>query len=124
MNQKWQLETIFRSRERIRTTQRCTDLHNGTKFGGFYHFIPSKLRHFVLTKAQETHSGKNATEATARMIAWSPGITQDGQRFISEYKNCQMNSPSLGKTVSTWPEADVSEQFHMAWGYVKDQAIP
>ena len=33
-----------------------------------------------------------------------------------------MNRPSLGKTVSTWPEADVWEQFHMDWGYVKDQS--
>ena len=26
-----------------------------------------------------------------------------------------------GKTVSTWPEADVSERLHMDWGYVKNQ---
>ena len=32
-----------------------------------------------------------------------------------------MNRPSLGKTVSTWPEADVWERLHMNWGYVKDQ---
>ena len=32
-----------------------------------------------------------------------------------------MNRPSLGKTVSTWPEADVWERFHMDWNYVKDQ---
>ena len=32
-----------------------------------------------------------------------------------------MNRPRLGKTVSTWPEADVWERFHMDWGYVKDQ---
>ena len=32
-----------------------------------------------------------------------------------------MNRSSLGKTVSTWPEADVWKQFHMDWGYVKDQ---
>ena len=32
-----------------------------------------------------------------------------------------MNGPSLGKTVSTWPEADVWERLHMNWGYVKDQ---
>ena len=32
-----------------------------------------------------------------------------------------MNRPSLGKTVSTWPEADVWERFHMDWGSVKDQ---
>ena len=32
-----------------------------------------------------------------------------------------MNRPSLGKTVSTWPEAKVWERLHMDWGYVKDQ---
>ena len=32
-----------------------------------------------------------------------------------------MNRPSLGKTVSTWPNADVWERLHMDWGYVKDQ---
>ena len=32
-----------------------------------------------------------------------------------------MIRPSLGKTVSTWPEADVWERLPMEWGYVKDQ---
>ena len=32
-----------------------------------------------------------------------------------------MNRPSLRKTVSTWPEADVWVRLHMDWGYVKDQ---
>ena len=31
------------------------------------------------------------------------------------------NGPGLGKTVSTWPEAEVWERLHMDWGYVKDQ---
>ena len=65
--------------------------------------------------------GKNATEASLRTIAWWPGITQDVQHFVSKCKNCQMNRSSLGKTVFTWPEADVSERLHMDWGYVKDQ---
>ena len=30
-----------------------------------------------------------------------------------------MNRPSLGKTVSACPEADVWERLHMNWGYVK-----
>ena len=29
--------------------------------------------------------------------------------------------PSLWKTVSTWPEAEVWERLHMEWGYAKDQ---
>ena len=33
-----------------------------------------------------------------------------------------MNMPSLGKTVSTWPGADVWERLHMDWGYVKGQS--
>ena len=57
------------------------------------------------------------------MKAWWPGITQDVQHFVivSKCKNCQMNRPSLAKTVFTWPEADVWERLHMDWGYVKDQ---
>ena len=96
-------------------------LHNGIIFRGVVPFIPPKLRHLVLAKAHETHPGKNATEASVRMIAWWPGITQDVQHFVSKCKNCQLNMPSLGKTVSTWPEADVWERLHMDWGYVKDQ---
>ena len=96
-------------------------LHNGIIFRGVVPFIPPKLRHLVLAKAHETHPGKNATEASVRMIAWWPGITQDVQHFVSKCKNCQFNRPSLGKTVSTWPEAEVWERLHMDWGYVKDQ---
>ena len=96
-------------------------LHNGIIFRGVVPFIPPKLRHLVLEKAHETHPGTNATEASVRMIAWWPGITQDVQHFVSKFKNCQKNRPSLGKTVSTWAEADVWERPHMDWGYVKDQ---
>ena len=32
-----------------------------------------------------------------------------------------MNSPSLGKTISAWPEGDVWERLQMEWGHVKDQ---
>ena len=93
-------------------------LHNGTIFRCVVPFIPPKLRHLVLAKAHETHPGKNATEASVRMIAWWPGITQDVQHFVSKCKNCQLNRPSLGKTVSTWPEADVWERLHMEWAYL------
>ena len=96
-------------------------LHNGIIYRGVVPFIPPKLRHLVLAKAHETHPRKNAIEASVRMIAWWPGITQDVQHFVSECKNCQINRPSLGKTVSTWPEAEVWERLHMDWGYVKDQ---
>ena len=44
------------------------------------------------------------------MIAWWPGFTQDVQHFVSKCKNCQMNKSSLGKTVSTWPEANFWER--------------
>ena len=96
-------------------------LHNGIIFRGVVPFIPPKLRHLVLVKALETHPRQNAIDASVRMIAWWPGITQDVQHCVSKCKNCQMNRPSLGKTVSTWPEADVWERLHMDWGYVKDQ---
>ena len=97
-------------------------LHNGIIFRGVVPFIPPKLRHLVLAKAHDTHPGKNATEASVRMIAWWPGITQDVQQFVSKCRNCQMNRPSLGKTVSTCPEADVWERLHIYWGYVKDHS--
>ena len=64
---------------------------------------------------------KNATEVSVRIIAWWPGTTQDFQHFAIKCKNCQMNRPSLGDAVSTWPETDVWERLHMAWGDVKDQ---
>ena len=95
--------------------------HNGIIFRGVVPFIPPKLRNLVLTKAHGTHPGKNATEASVRMIAQWPGIARDVQHFVSKCKNCQMNRPSLRKTVSTWSEADVWERLHMDWGYVKDQ---
>ena len=95
-------------------------LHNGIIFRGVVPFIPPKLRHLVLATEHETHPGKNATEATVRMIAWWLGITPEVQHFVSICKNCQINRPSLGKTVCTWPEADVWERLHMDWGYVKD----
>ena len=55
------------------------------------------------------------------MTAWWPGIIQDVHRYVSKCKECQENRPSLGKTVSTWPETEVSERLHMDWGYVKYQ---
>ena len=75
----------------------------------------------VMAKAHETHPGKNATETAVRMMAWWPGISQDVLRYVSKCKECQENRPSLGKTVSIWPEAEVWERLHMDWGYVKDQ---
>ena len=96
-------------------------LHNGIIFRGVVHFMPPKLQHLVLAKAHMTHPGKNATEASVRMIAWWPGIIQDVQHFVSKSKNCQMSRPSLGKAVSKWPEADIWERLHMIWGYIKDQ---
>ena len=73
-------------------------LYNGIIFRGVVSFIPPELRHLVSAKAHETHPGKNATEASVRMIAWWTGITQDVQHFVS--KNSQINRPSLGKTVA------------------------
>ena len=74
-----------------------------------------------MAKAHETHLGKNATEASIKMIEWWPGITQDVQHFVSKCKKNEVNRPSLGKIVSTWPEADVWERLQMDWCYVKDQ---
>ena len=95
--------------------------HNGIIFRGFVPFNPPKLQHLVLAKAHETHLGKIAIDASVRMIAWLPGITQDFQHFDSNCKKCQMNRPSLGKTVSAWPKADVWERLHIDWGHVKYQ---
>ena len=59
-------------------------LHNGIIFRGVVPFIPPKLRHLVLAKAHETHTGKNATEASVRMIAW-----RHVQHFVSKLSNEQ-----------------------------------
>ena len=97
-------------------------IHNGIIFRGVVPFIPPKLRPMVMAKTHETHPGKNAPETAVRMMAWWPGISQDVFRYVSKCKECQENRPSLGKTVSTWPEAEVWEKLHMDWGYVKDQS--
>ena len=96
-------------------------IHNGVIFRGVVTFIPPKLRPIVMAKAHETHPSKNATETAVRMMAWWPGMSQDVLRYVSKCKECQENRPSLAKTVSTWPEAEVWERLHMEWGYVKDQ---
>ena len=75
----------------------------------------------VMAKAHETHPGKYATNTTVRMMGWRPGISQDVLRYVSKCKEFQENRPSLGKTVSTWPEAEVWERLHVDLGYVKDQ---
>ena len=82
-------------------------IHNGMIFRGVVPFIPPKLRPMVMTNAHETHPVKNATETAARTMAWWPGISQDILRYVSKCKECQENRPSLEKTVSTWPEAEV-----------------
>ena len=97
------------------------NIHNGIIFRGVVPFIPPKLRPMVMAKALETHLGKNGTETAIRIMTWWPGISQDVLRYVSKCKECQENRPSLGKTVSTWPEAKVWERLHMDWGYVKDQ---
>ena len=56
------------------------------------------------------------------MIAWWPGISQDVLRYVSKCKEWQENRPSLRKTVSIGPEAEIRERLHMDWGYVKDQS--
>ena len=75
-----------------------------------------------MAKAHETHSGKNATESAVRMMIWWPGIKHDVLRYVSKCKECQENMPSLGQTVSTWPEVEVWEKLRMDRGYVKDQS--
>ena len=88
---------MFRSGKGFEQQKDALTLHNGIIFRGVVPFIPPKLRHLVLAKAHETHPGKNATEASFRMIELWPGITQDVQHFVSRCKNCQMNGPSLEK---------------------------
>ena len=74
-----------------------------------------------MAKAHETHPGKNATETAVRIMASWPGISQDVLQYDSKCKGCHENRPSLGKTLSTWPEAEVWERLQMVWSYVKDQ---
>ena len=85
-------------------------IHNGIIFRGVVPFIPTKLRPMVMAKAHETHPCKNATETAVRMMAWWPGISQDVLQNDSKCKGCHENRPSLGKTLSTWPEAEAWER--------------
>ena len=112
---------MFRSKKAFEQQKDALTIHNGIIFSCVVPFIPPKLRPLVLAKAHETHPGTNATEASVRMIAWWFGITQDVQHFVSKRKKCQMSRPSLGRTVSAWPEADVCERLHVELDYVKDQ---
>ena len=103
MNQKRQLETMFRSGKRIRITQRCTDHTQWNRLQSccsFHSTQTTTLGFGKSAKAHETHPGKNATGASVRTISWWPGITQDVQHFFSKCNHSQMNRPSLGKTVS------------------------
>ena len=88
-------------------------IYNGIIFSGVVPFIPPKLRHLVLAKVHKKDPGKNATEASVRMIAWRPVITQELQHFASKCKKSQINRPSLGEKDSTWPEFDVWERLHI-----------
>ena len=96
-------------------------MHNGTILRGVVPFVQPKLRPMVMTKAHETHPGKNTTETAVRMMDLCPGISQDVLRYVSRCKECQENKPILGKIVSTWPEAEVWKRLHMDCGYAKDQ---
>ena len=96
-------------------------IHNEIIFRGVVPFFPPKLRPMVMVKAHETHPVKNATETAVPMMTWWPGINQDVLRYHSKCRECQENRPCLGKTASTWPEAEVWERLHVDWGYVKDQ---
>ena len=82
-------------------------IHDGMSIEALFLSFHPNYDNWFWQKAHETHPGKNATVASVRMKAWWPGITQDGHRFVSKRKNCQMNRPSLGKTTLKWPEADV-----------------
>ena len=70
-------------------------IHNGIIFRGVVPFFLPKLRPMVMTKAQETHPGNNATETTVRMMAWWPCISQNVLRYVSKCKECQENRPTL-----------------------------
>ena len=76
----------------------------------------------MMAKAHEIHLRRNPTETAVQLIAWWPGISQDVLRYISNCTKCLENKTTLGKTVSTWPVAEVWERLHMDWGYVKGQS--
>ena len=71
-------------------------IHNGIIFRGVVTFIPPKLRHLLVAKEHETHPG--AAEASVRMVAWSPGFTQDVQHFVSKCKKSQKPEFGNGST--------------------------
>ena len=84
-------------------------------FSGVVPIIPPKKRYLVLTKAHETHPGKNANEVSVKTIAWWPRITQEAQHFVTK------TGLVWEKHSSTGPQAYVWERLHMDCGYGKYQ---
>ena len=120
-NKKRHLEIVLRSRERLWTTERRLDHSQWNHLSRSYDF------HSTQTK---THGdGQSSWESTRQKCnrncssndGFVAGISHDVLRYVSKCKKCHENRPSLGKTVSTWPETEVSERLHMDWGYIKDQ---
>ena len=68
-------------------------------------FIP--LKHLVLAKAHETHSSRNETDASLRMIAWWHGVTHGFQHFVS---NCLV--VTVIGTCLAWEKQSIRGQKH------------
>ena len=49
-------------------------------------FHPILVEYFLLQEAHDPHHVEKATEASARIIGWWPGLTQDVQNFVSKCK--------------------------------------
>ena len=102
----------LRSRERFRTTERRLCIPQQNNLSGSCDFIPPKIRRVGTAKAHESH--KNATERAVQMLAWWPRITQDMLVHVCKCRECQANSPSLRKTLSTSTEAEILENWILA----------
>ena len=80
---------------------------------------------FAINNIYFAHSDL-VTQAEIKTELGTNRLFQDKMKRIKSgnWKQCSETvfpRPSLGKTVSTWPEADVWERLHMDWRYVKDQ---
>ena len=66
-----------------------------------------------MNDAHKIHSKTQATETASRMVAWWHAMSQDVEGHNSKCEICQKSRPSLKKTVSKWPAADIGERIYI-----------
>ena len=90
----------------LRRKPRPWKFEKASSIGALYLEIKKKN----VDDAHKTHPGKQAIEKVLRMVVCWASISQDVEWLVSSCDFCQKIRPSLGKTVSKWPEADKWER--------------